>query len=121
MKKSSRSSFLFGGMFAIVCVAMEGHSQHLLVPHGNDIFETSHDRGAAMIQGVDNIGICGKDLKRAISFYEKLGSQKGTKMTAALRWLRAQPSSSYSSLGNRIRRRRIASSHYLITHPGSTT
>jgi catechol 2,3-dioxygenase-like lactoylglutathione lyase family enzyme len=64
-------------MFAIVCVAMEGHSQHLLVPHGNDIFETSHDRGAAMIQGVDNIGICAKDLKRAISFYEKLGFTKG--------------------------------------------
>jgi len=30
-----------------------------------------------MIQGVDNIGICGKDLKRAISFYEKLGFTKG--------------------------------------------
>ena len=29
-----------------------------------------------MIQGVDNIGICGKDLKRAISFYEKLGFTK---------------------------------------------
>jgi catechol 2,3-dioxygenase-like lactoylglutathione lyase family enzyme len=29
-----------------------------------------------MIQGVDNIGICAKDLKRAISFYERLGFTK---------------------------------------------
>jgi hypothetical protein len=76
MKKSSRSSFLFGGMFAIICVAMEAHSQRL-VPHGNAIAEASPGRGAVMIQGVDNIGICAKDLKRAISFYEKLGFTKG--------------------------------------------
>ena len=76
MQKSSKSSFLFGGMVAIICVAMEAHSQRLLVPHGNDIAETSPRRGAVMIQGVDNIGICAKDLKRAISFYEKLGFTK---------------------------------------------
>jgi catechol 2,3-dioxygenase-like lactoylglutathione lyase family enzyme len=76
MKKSSRSSFLLGGMFAIICVAMEAHSQRLLVPHGKDIVETSPGRGAVMIQGVDNIGICAKELKRAISFYEKLGFTK---------------------------------------------
>ena len=29
-----------------------------------------------MIQGVDNIGICVKDLNRSISFYQKLGFTK---------------------------------------------
>jgi catechol 2,3-dioxygenase-like lactoylglutathione lyase family enzyme len=76
MKKSSRSSFLFGGTFAIICGVMEAHSQRLQVPHGNHMAEASPGRGAVMIQGVDNIGICAKDLKRAISFYEKLGFTK---------------------------------------------
>ena len=33
-------------------------------------------KGMAMIHGIDNIGICAKDLKRVVSFYQKLGFAK---------------------------------------------
>jgi catechol 2,3-dioxygenase-like lactoylglutathione lyase family enzyme len=76
MRKSTRSWLLFRGMLAILCGVIEAESPHLLVSHGIGAVETSDRRSAIMIQNVDNIGICVKDLKRAISFYEKLGFTK---------------------------------------------
>jgi len=69
----NRAFYFLGGLLAVVSFSPHTFSQ---ASTGDQPAVGARSNHTSMIKGVDNIGICVTDLKRAVRFYQDLGFTK---------------------------------------------